>query len=148
MHPHDAPEVTSAVVGAARVWRVVHAAVVGRPDRRIVRCLASREVVDVAGPHESECLSAIQSLAAGLGDLEPGARVEERVGEVHLHVTECVHDIGEGGEVQVDEVIDRNAEIALDGCYELFRPFDKRRVDLVGTGTRREWEGRFAKSRA
>ena len=75
--------------------------------------------LEVAGPHVGERLLAVEGDAARLLDVEERARVAGRVGEVHLHPVDHVDELLEAGEVDLDVVVDRDAQVALDRVDEL-----------------------------
>jgi len=67
----------------------------------------------------------------GVWTLRPSRR-RRPVREVHVDAAERVDDVGEGVEVEQHGVLDRDAQILLDGVDELVRPLVERGVDLVG----------------
>ena len=89
-------------------------------------------VLEVTGPHDLERLGPVERDAAGGLDVEPRVGVEDRLGEVHLDPAERVHDVDEAVEVQLDEVLDRDPEVLLDGIDQLVGTLEERGVDLVG----------------
>ena len=85
----------------------------------------------MAGPYDRQRLEAIQELTPGRGDLEVGEVVPHGNREVHVDAPESVHDVLEAVEVQLDEVVDRYAEVLFDHVHQLARAVGERRVDLV-----------------
>ena len=71
-------------------------------------------VLEVARPDDLQRLGPVEVEAADRLDIEARVRVEHRLGEVHLDPTERVHHVDEAVEVQLHEVLDRDAEVLFD----------------------------------
>ena len=72
--------------------------------------------LEVAGPDVREGLLAVEGDAPGLLDVEAGPGVAGRVGEVHVDPVDDVDEVLEAGEVDLDVVVDRDAEVAPRSC--------------------------------
>ena len=102
------------------------------PVARVVGRDAGALVLHVAGPDHLEGLGAVELEAARRLDVQPRVGVVDGFGEVHLDPAQRVHHVDEAVEVQLHEVLDRNAVVLLDGVDQLIGPLEERGVDLVG----------------
>ena len=72
-------------------------------------------------------------LVVGVAGRETDVRVVVAPVDLHIHAPEVVDEVLEAREVDVDHVVDRNAEDLFDGLDGELRPADRvRRVDLLG----------------
>ncbi len=108
------------------------AQVLGRPVLGQVGGHAGPLVLEVAGPHHLQGVEPVERDAPGGQLLQARVGVEHRLGEVHLHAAEVVDHVGERVEVEDDVVLDRDAQVLVDGRHQLARPLVEGGVDLVG----------------
>ena len=87
----------------------------------------------MAGSYDLERLRAVELKAAGRLDVEARVRVVDRFGEVHLDAAQGLDHVDEAVEVQLDEMLDRDPEVLLNGGDQLIGALVQRGVDLVGT---------------
>ncbi len=89
---------------------------------------------EVPAPHVGESHPSAYELAAGAPDRQPGVAILDRIGEVDLDTSDRGHHPGEAREVDLREVVDRDAEILLQGLDEQAGATVESGVDPVRTG--------------
>ena len=88
-------------------------------------------VLVVAGPGHGEGLRPVQQLAPGGRDVQARIGVLGRIGEVEVDPAQGVDGVLEAGEVDLDHVVDLNAEVGRDRLDELVGARVEGRVDAV-----------------
>ena len=73
-------------------------------------------------PHVGQRLGPVEDVGTGVVDLEAGLAVERRMREVDRHAAHRVDHAGEGHEVHLDVVLDRDTEVLGDGLDQVRRP--------------------------
>ncbi len=90
-------------------------------------------VLEVAGAHHLEGVVPVEMDASRGLLVEIRVGVVDRLGEVHADPAQCIHHVGEGVEVELDVVLDGDAEVLLDGGDHLLGTLVEGGVDLVGS---------------
>src|SRR6266566_4819710 len=105
-----------------------------RPEELLLPADAAEVRVDVPGPHERQRLDAIHVVAAGVHVQVGEAVVEPVPGLVaEAHPADRVDHLEEAGEVDLGIMVDRHAEVLLDGLDQQRRAAEGvGGVDLVG----------------
>src|SRR6266542_3020279 len=105
---------------------------------------AALEVAVVAGAGDRQGLPAVQVLAAGAGGPPAGPGGAGGGGEVQVDPAERVDDGAEPVEVDQQVVVDRDAELGLDGLDELGGAAGEGGVDLAAPAGLSEWDQQVA----
>jgi hypothetical protein len=74
---------------------------------------------------------AVEVVTTRAFNVETGLGVKDWNGEIHLDAAQRVHDVGEGIEVQLHVVVNRNREVLFDRLDELARTFVECGVNFV-----------------
>ena len=88
------------------------------------------DVLVFARPRVRQRLLAVEAMAAGGVDLQPGFLVLGRRREVDGHRADRVDDLLESGEVDLQVVVDRDVEVLLDRLDDALRTAVERGVEL------------------
>jgi hypothetical protein len=99
--------------------------------QRVAAPDAVLEVGEVAAARQGEGAVAVETDAAGLGDVEAGQLVPGGIGEADVDAVQGVDDRPEAVEVDQDVVVDGDAEVLLDGLDQLAGTAAEGRVDAV-----------------
>ena len=78
-------------------------------------------------------MHSIERDASGRQDLEARIGIEYGLGKVHLHSAQRIDHIGEGVEVEDHVVLDRDAEVLVDGRHQLAGTLEECGIDFVGS---------------
>ena len=88
--------------------------------------VTGRVVLELTGAYQGQGLDTVQVVAASRVDIEQRPRVPDRVGKVDVDTAKGIDTVYEAVEVELDEMVDRDAEVVLDSFHEVVRARSRR----------------------